>query len=511
MANPNTVTANGADRRLLLVDFDWQDADLMPELLQHPGVSVRLVAGAQYDDAGIRLAELCGLPRTVDLADLTREIFDLALVSERSPRRTQIEGLLLALGTPSISPQAFLSGQHGATSAPPAEAPRAVPQPAFATAVGGADLDALMEKALPDVSGEAPQASPPAPPEPQPEMQPMAHAALPPLPAPAVVHVAPPIPPPAMVHAAPPPIPPPAAPPVSQVAPPAVFEPPPQPVKMPEPPRGVGESHAEFPGADDRRGLEAALQDLMRTTGCRRAELHVVGPDQVETVVEVGPADALLASLVGLARQLGGPQVVGGLTGQQEGKAWGAWPFRTVQRHGVIAAGGIDPVAGWIAWELAAADLRTQWDRRERELAGPAFPFLPERFPRWLDREDFGGRLELAVERNRRDGLRFHVYRLVFPGPDAVVAALCDRLPARLRDMDCLTRPTPQTVLLLTAGTAEAFVHVRRRLTSLWEDVWMESGQPKPAPTLSDEIAQLSTPADEAAFLATVRGWSARS
>jgi len=94
MTNPTAVSASGADRRLLLVDFDWQDADLMPELLQHPGVSVRLVAGAQFDDAGIRLAELCGLPRTVDLADLTREIFDLALVSERSPRRTQIEGLL---------------------------------------------------------------------------------------------------------------------------------------------------------------------------------------------------------------------------------------------------------------------------------------------------------------------------------------------------------------------------------------------------------------------------------
>ena len=510
MANPNTVTANGADRRLLLVDFDWQDADLMPELLQHPGVSVRLVAGAQYDDAGIRLAELCGLPRTVDLADLTREIFDLALVSERSPRRTQIEGLLLALGTPSISPQAFLSGEHGAAGAPPAVSSRPAPSPAFETAVGAADLDALMEKALPDVSGGAPQAAPPAP---EPALPPLAQTAPPPPLAtqpPPVAAQPPPLVVQPIVHPAPTPIAAPAAQPMSHAAPPVVHEPPPQPVRMSEPTLVV-ESRTEFPGAEDRRGLEEALQNLMRMTGCRRAELHVVGPDQVATVVEVGPADALLASLVGLARQLGGPQVVGGLTGQQEGKAWGAWPFRTVQRHGVIAAGGIDPVSGWTAWERAAADLHTQWDRRERELAGPAFPFLPERFPRWLDREDFGGRLELAVERNRRDGLGFHVYRLVFPGPDAVVAALCERLPARLRDMDCLTRPTPQTVLLLTAGAAEAFAHVRRRLTSLWEDVWMESGQPKPAPTLADEIAQLATPADEAAFLATVRGWSARS
>src|SRR5262245_48997392 len=119
----STATVNGADRRLLLVDFDWQDADLMPELLQHPGVSVRLVAGAQYDDAGIRLAELCGLPRTVDLADLTREIFDLALVSERSPRRTQIEGLLLALGTPSLTPQLFMADDSDADTTPGVEAP----------------------------------------------------------------------------------------------------------------------------------------------------------------------------------------------------------------------------------------------------------------------------------------------------------------------------------------------------------------------------------------------------
>jgi len=438
-----TVSANGTDRRLLLVDFDWQDADLMPELLQHPGVSVRLVAGAQYDDAGIRLAELCGLPRTVDLADLTREIFDLALVSERSPRRTQIEGLLLALGTPSITPQAFLSGEQSAGSAPSVEAPLALHAAAFESAVGGADFDALVEQALPDVSGDAPTA--------------------------------------------------------------------PQPVPVSEHPRIQVPSLVEFPSPEDRKGLESALQSVMDATGTRRAELHLVGPDQVEMVVEVGPVDALLGSLIGLARQLGGPQVVGGLTGQQEGKAWGAWPFRTVQRHGVIAAGGIDPVTGWTAWERTASELRNAWDRRERELAGPAFPFLPERFPRWLDAEDFSTRLELAVERNRRDGLRFHAYRIVFPGPDSAVAMLCERLPSRLRDMDCLTRPVPQTVLLLTAGAGETFAYLRRRLVSLWEDVWIEAGQPKPAPALSDETAGLATPADEANFLATVRGWSAPS
>jgi hypothetical protein len=441
MNQPKTVSANGADRRLLLVDFDWQDADLMPELLQHPGVSVRLVAGAQHDDAGIRLAELCGLPRTVDLADLTREIFDLALVSERSPRRTQIEGLLLALGTPSVTPQAFLAGEQKGSSGPSVEAPLAVHAAAFETAVGGDDFDAIMEQALPDVSEDAPTA--------------------------------------------------------------------PQPVAIPEHPRVQVPSLGEFPSPEDRHGLEEALRGLMESTGTKRAELHVTGPDAVEMVVQVGPNDALLGSLVGLARQLGGPQVVGGLTGQQEGKAWGAWPFRTVQRHGVIAAGGIDPVTGWTAWERTASELRNEWDRREREMAGPAFPFLPERYPRWLDAEEFATRLELAIERNRRDGLRFYVHQLIFPGPQPVVNALCERLPARLRDMDCLTRPSAQAVVVLTAGAAEAFEHLRRRVVALWEDVWIEAGQPKPAPVVSDEMAQLARPADEAAFLQTARGWSA--
>src|SRR5262245_8336387 len=92
MDSSTTTMSLENNRRIVLVDFDWEDADLIPQLLQKPGISVRLVAGSRSEDAGVRLAELCGLPRTIDLADLTREIFDLALVSERSPRRTQIEG-----------------------------------------------------------------------------------------------------------------------------------------------------------------------------------------------------------------------------------------------------------------------------------------------------------------------------------------------------------------------------------------------------------------------------------
>src|SRR4030067_694168 len=120
MRTETPATHNGARRRIVLVDFDWQDADLLPRLLRRPEISdrlvaggvgggggtrgggrrvlprllrrpeisVRLVAGGDGEEAGTRVAEMCGLPCTVDLADLTREIFDLALVSERSPRRT---------------------------------------------------------------------------------------------------------------------------------------------------------------------------------------------------------------------------------------------------------------------------------------------------------------------------------------------------------------------------------------------------------------------------------------
>ena len=440
MATRTKASANGVDRRLLLVDFDWQDADLMPELLQQPGISVRLVAGSGQEDAGIRLAELCGLPRTVDLADLTREIFDLALVSERSPRRTQVEGLLLALGTPSVTPQAFLAGDRVPHTVPAVEAPLAVHAAAFESAVGGVDFDAIMEQALPDVSEDAPTA--------------------------------------------------------------------PKPVEITG--RGIAqvESLEDFPSPEDRLGLEAALRLLMAETGAGRAELHVIGPDQKETVVAIGPNDALLRGLVELASELGTPQVVGGLTGAQEGKAWGAWPFRTPQRRGVIAAAGIDPAKGWATWERTMDELRAEWDRRDRAQAGAAFPLLPDRHPRWLSSEEFATRIELGVERNRRDGLRFAVHHLTFPGGPQTVEALCDRLPGHLRDTDCMSHPTPQVVVLLTAGAPGAFTHLRRRVLSLWEEVWAEAGEPKPAPGVTDQHVQLICPADAPGFINTARAWS---
>ena len=99
--------------RLVLIDFDWQDADLLPELLRAPDVSIRLVAGAGPDDPGVRTAALCGLPRTQDLTDLTREIFDVALVGERSARLEPLARLLRVLGTSVQSPQQFVRHSDG--------------------------------------------------------------------------------------------------------------------------------------------------------------------------------------------------------------------------------------------------------------------------------------------------------------------------------------------------------------------------------------------------------------
>jgi hypothetical protein len=159
MATQAHDTDAPAPRRLLLIDFDWQDADLIPELFQQPGVSVRLVAGDGPQDPGVRVADLCGLPRTVDLADLTREIFDLALVGERSSRRTQLESLLIALGTPCVTPDEYLRGSSTGADAsrPGVEASLALHAAALEQSLAGA-VDALVEEALPDLAETTPLA-----------------------------------------------------------------------------------------------------------------------------------------------------------------------------------------------------------------------------------------------------------------------------------------------------------------------------------------------------------------
>lgn len=446
MATASSAVTEHPQRRVVLIDFDWHDADLLPELLAQPGFTVRLVAGEKNDDAGVRVAELCGMPRTVDLADLTREIFDLALVSERSPRRTQVEGLLLALGTPCLSPEGLLQGEAANGDEPPAiEVPLALHAAALETALGGEPFEDILEQSLPDVD-------------------------------------------------------------VSEDAPTM-----PQPVRFTGQTRIMVPSLENFPSPEDRRGLELALQSLVAGTGAGRAELHTGRPDKIELVAQVGPSDPLLKGLVDLAFELGTAQVVSPLSGPHEGKAWGAWPFQTTQRRGVLAAGKIDPARGWTTWERMVEELKNTWDEKDREQAGPAFPMLPGAQTGWLELDAFRTRLDLAIDRNARDGLRFAVHRLQFVEAPAAVETLCHLLPDQLRDTDCICRPLPSEVLLLTAGAADAFAHVRRRLLALWEHAWRDSGAPPPAPPITDERIEMSGPEDAEQFLGAVQVWLTRS
>jgi hypothetical protein len=435
------ISTESTTRRVVLIDFDWQDADLLPRLLKQPRVAVRLVAGARSDEAGLRVAEICGLPRTVDLADLTREIFDLALVSERSPRRTQVESLLLALGTPSQSPQSFLGDAKGvATQTPAIEAPLALHAAAFETALSGQDFEEIVEQALPDLSSDAPTA--------------------------------------------------------------------PQPVR-PSGARLPIVSLDDFPSNEDRRALEHALTGLMENTGASIAELHAGKNDGMTRVVHMGPEDPLLTGLVDVARELNTPQMVARLNGPLQGKIWGAWPFRTTQHRGVLAAAAIDPDRGVNSWLRMVEDLRSTWDQRDRELAAPAFPMVPEPEAGWLDPAAFHDRLELAVERHKRDGMRFAVHRLMFVDLPDAMRILTERLPAQLRDTDSLCRPQPTEVLLLTAGTLAAFANLRRRLLGLWEQAWREAGATGPTAPIRNEVIEIAAGADVEAFLSTVSRWLA--
>lgn len=443
MATPATETVNANPKRVVLVDFDWADADLMPELLRRPGVAVRLVAGGHVQDPGLRVAEMCGLPRTLDLADLTREIFDLALVGESSSRRTQLESLLLALGTPCQTPQEFLRGSADSAAQPPAiEAPLALHAAALEHSLGGGDFDALVEQALPDLGADAPVSPPP--------------------------------------------------------------------VAVPDHPRILITSFDEFPSLEARALLEEALKQLVMRSGAGTAELHAGDNASLSLLAQVGPEDKLLRGLVDLANELGTPQVITRLSEPGLGKAWGAWPFRTTQRRGVLAAASIDPQAGLSDWQKMVDELRTSWDEHDRERAGASFPFTPLRAAGWLNLEEFGARVELALERNRHDRMRFELHRLDFPDAAGAIEALCGWLPGQIRDTDCICRPAAGSVLMLNAGPAESYVYLRRRLLALWDTAWRDSGAAPPAAAIVDQRVAMAGPEDAEAFLAAAGAWLTR-
>ena len=428
-------------RRLLLLDLDWHDADRLPGILNQPGVSVRLVVGSGPQDPGLRMAELCELPRTLDLADLTREIFDLALVGERSPRRAQVMGLLQALGTPCLTPDEFLFGAIAPRE--PEAAVVALPEPAHTDAV-----DALVDEALPDLNASAP-----ATPEP------------PHTPARSIV--------------------------------------------VPAGPRIKLATLEDFPSPEVRSELEDALKHLVHLTGAGSAELHAGDRSQLTLVAQVGPEDRLLRGLIELANEMGTPQVVTRQSDPGRGLTWAAWPFKTLQRRGVLAGAAIDSTQGLSSWQAMISDLRDTWDREDRERSAVSYPLTPERSGGWLDPEAFRVHVELAIDRTSRDGLRFELHRLEFPEAHAALADFCETLPVQLRDSDALCRPFPQVVCLLMAGETPQFAALQRRLVQLWESAWQRAGWHGPAMPFVDRHVSLLGPEDRDAFRTAADVWLA--
>jgi hypothetical protein len=434
-------------RRLLIIDFDWRDADWLPELFRSPGVSVRLVVGEGPQDPGVRVAELCGLPRTVDLADLTREIFDLALVGERSSRRTQLESLLVAFGTPCMTPEEYLRGPAAAdASLPGVDAPLALHAAAMEQSLAGSAsgaLDDLVERALPDLSETTPL----------------------------------------------------------------------EPRTVPEPaePKHAVASLVDFPSREARGQLEDALKALVSTTGAGTAEVHSGDRARLKLLAQVGPDDRLLKGLVDVANDMGTPQLVTRLNDPGKGRTWAAWPFRTLQRRGVLAGASIESGAGLEKWRRVLEELRATWDREDRERSVASYPLLPVREQRWLEAGEFRTRVGLAVERHRVDGLRFELHRLEFPGPLEAWARFCELVPGQLRDMDGLSRPFAGFVVLLVAGEADTFARLRRRLLTVWESAWQLAKLDPPAPAFVDRSVGLAGQEDAEAFQSAADVWLAEN
>lgn len=87
------------------------------------------------------------------------------------------------------------------------------------------------------------------------------------------------------------------------------------------------------------------------------------------------------------------------------------------------------------------------------------------------------------------------------------IEQMCVWLPGQLRDTDCLCRPAERSVLLLTAGPSEAFLHLRRRILALWDTAWRDAGRTPPSPAVVDQHVAMAGPEDAESFLAAAGAW----
>src|SRR5262249_40260656 len=225
---------------------------------------------------------------------------------ERSSRRTQLESLLVALGTPCMTPEEFLRGPAaGDASRPGVEASLAIHAAALEQSLAG-PVDVLVDRALPDLSEPTPLE--------------------------------------------------------------------PRPVPEPSEPRRAVTTLDDFPSPEARRRREETLKALVSRTGANTAELHAGDRAQMRLVAQIGPEDRLLKGLIDIASEMGTPQLVTRLNDPGRGRTWAAWPFRTLQRRGVLAGASIDAAAGLDSWRRMLDDLRATWDREDRERSAARAP-----------------------------------------------------------------------------------------------------------------------------------------
>ena len=74
-----------------------------------------------------------------------------------------------------------------------------------------------------------------------------------------------------------------------------------------------------------------------------------------------------------------------------------------------------------------------------------------------------------------------------------------------------ICRAAGNSVLLLRAGDADGYTHLRRRVLERWDEAWRTAGEPAPAPPIVDQHVALAAPEDVAAFLAASEAWLALS
>jgi hypothetical protein len=492
--------------RVVLIDFDWHDAETMLRLVARPEIEIRLVLGPANDSPAFRLAELGKLPRSTDLGDLTREMFDLALISDHSPRSAHVEAILTVLGTPSRSPERFL--MEGEPPGVRERASRHLVARALALEGELSGEDPFAKLAPPPPQPPV-AAEPKATPEPRvvPEPRSPGPARFEPPPRTPAIQ-APPrvtasqVPPRTPVIQAPPRV---FA--ASEVPPrvPASETPPRATVKEIAPPARPAPGRGPTSAQEERNDLAHLVHALATHTGARHAELRLGDSDALETVARFGDPDPLGEALAGMALQEGSEQVIRLLHGDGQSRCWGAWPIRTAKCRALVAASGMSADQQWEVWRDFAERLQERWDEPVPG-PGPSRGQVRDSSP-WQQTEQFRRSLEQALEENRRQGLRFGLHCYHFAVPGQALEELVELLPRHLRSEDLLCRPEPQTLLILTCGSPDTFFRLNQRILELWEGCWRMSTDDAPDPRVDTEFVELQTAEGALDFLAHAARW----